>query len=81
MGKLNKRTKIILNVLIFLLIAVVSGFLLRTLVSWIPSLMKNEEWEINWGILLEFRTYLYRRSHGRSSYLVTFRKQPGLLPL
>ena len=59
MGKLNKRTKIILNVLIFLLIAVVSGFLLRTLVSWIPSLMKNEEWEIDWGILLEFRTYLY----------------------
>ena len=59
MGKLNKRTKIILNIVIFLLIAVVSGFLLRTLISCIPKLMKNEDWEIDWGILLEFRTYLY----------------------
>ena len=48
-----------MNILIFLLIAVVSGFLIRTLVSCIPKMMNNEEWDIDWGLLLELRTYLY----------------------
>ena len=59
MKKLSKKKKIILNIVIFLLLTVVSGFVIRSVVQSIPKLLKGEDWEISMGMLLEIRTYLY----------------------
>ena len=46
MKKLSKKKKIILNIVIFLLLTVVSGFVIRAVVQSVPKLLKGEDWEI-----------------------------------
>ena len=56
---MNKKKKLLLGIMIFVLSTAVLGFVINMLITTLPTLLKGGEWEWDFGIILDFRTWLY----------------------
>ena len=56
---MNKKKKLLLGIMIFVLSTAVLGFVINMLITTLPTLLKGGEWEWDFGMFLDFRTWLY----------------------
>ncbi len=56
---MNKKKKLLIWIVVFILLTAVLGFVIRMLIINLPEVMKGGDWDIDISIMLDFRTYLY----------------------
>ena len=56
---MKKRKKLLIGIVLFIISTAVLGFIIRLLVINLPEVLKGGEWDMDFSILLDFRTWLY----------------------
>ena len=57
--RMKKRNKRLIGIVLFIVSTAVLGFIIRLLIINLPVVLKGGEWDMDFGIFLDYRTWLY----------------------